>query len=303
MSTELDIFTQSTGVVEHAKRDDGFSSNVTASTITSKSITIQNNSFVMKVNGKEMSRTDQKHLDVVIVNISPAVHRQYYKEQYDPKAQKRKPPTCWTHDSQSPAPEVVEKQSVSCTNCPQNIAGSGPGTSKACRFSRNIAVVLASDMAGEVYRVKLSATSIFGDGVPERRPLHFYNDYLKANGESLGTVISRMTVGTDTSNIGFKAIGRLTDEQFNIAQQKSHTEDAKRAIVLTVATDKTDEDGVEFEQKPIQRPVAQPAPVDNIPEPVVRDSKPAAEPTPASKPKIDQGDISLDDLVADWEGK
>jgi len=24
---------------------------------------------------------------------------------------------------------------------------------------------------------------------------------------------------------------------------------------------------------------------------------------PAPKPKIDQGDISLDDLVADWEGK
>jgi hypothetical protein len=303
MSTEIDIFSQSTGVVEHAKRDDGFSANVTASTITSKSITIQNNSFVMKVNGKEMSRTDQKHIDVVIVNISPAVHRQYYVEQYDPKAQKRKPPTCWTHDSVAPAPEVVDKQSTSCTSCPQNIAGSGPGKTKACRFSRNIAVVLASDMTGEVYRVKLSATSIFGEGEPERRPLHFYNDYLKANGESLGTVISRMTVGTDTSNIGFKAIGRLTDEQFELAKQKSQSEDAKRAIVLTVATDKTDEDGVEFEQKPIQRPVA-PAPVEAIPEPVVRDTKPAEPtPAPAPKPKIDQGDISLDDLVADWEGK
>ena len=98
------------------------------------------------------------------------------------------------------------------------------------------------------------------------------------------------------------ALRSLSDEQFALAQEKSHTDDAQRAIVLTVATDKADEDGIEFEQKPIQRPAAQPAPVDNIPEPVIRDAKPV-EPAPTPKPKIDQGDLSLDDLVADWEGK
>ena len=43
--------------------------------------------------------------------------------------------------------------------------------------------------------------------------------------------------------------------------------------------------------------------MDSIPEPTVRAAapKPAAPPPPAAPVKIDVGDVSLDDLVADWE--
>lgn len=311
MSTELDIFQQG-GAVATTKRDDGFTSSLGSSSISSKSISIVNNKFRMMVNGKEIMKTDQPYLDVIIVNANPDVNRIYYSGTYDPKAIKREPPQCWSHDSRVPADDVVNKQSETCESCPQNIKGSGPGTTKACRFHRYIAVVLASDPKGDIYRVKLSATSVFGSGTDTRRPFNEYRDYLVANGEALGSVISRMLVGEDTSNIGFRPVGRLTDEQFAFIKTRSQSEDAKRAITLSVATDKHDEDGAEFSQPtPQPAPQAAPAPApqpaattpeDDIPEPVKRDAKPAptkAEPAPA--PKVaDVGDVSLDDLVADW---
>lgn len=310
MSTELDIFQQG-GAVTSAKRDDGFTNAIGSSSINSKSISIVNNKFRMVVNGKEIMKSDDPHLDVIIVNAAPEVNRIFYSGTYDPKAVKREPPQCWSHDSRVPADDVANKQSDTCEACPQNIKGSGPGTTKACRFHRYIAVVLASDPKGDIYRVKLSATSVFGSGTDTRRPFNEYRDYLVANGEALGSVISRMLVGEDTSNIGFRPVGRLTDEQFAYIKSRSQSEEAKRAITLSVATDKHDEDGAEFSQPtpaPVQTapaPAPQPAattPDDDIPEPVKRDAKPApakAEPAPAPK-VVDAGDVSLDDLVADW---
>jgi hypothetical protein len=116
------------------------------------------------------------------------------------------------------------------------------------------------------------------------------------------SVVSRVSFDEDSSStkIGFKAIRRLSDEEYAVCATKSVSEEAKRAITLSVNINRED-DGEEFEQKkqqPIQRPqVAAPAP-DNIPEPIVRaEEKP--QPKPAS-PKVDQGDVSLDDLVSDW---
>lgn len=308
MSTELDIFQQgSTAVATTNRRDDGFTSTIGGTSITSKSISIINNKFRLMVNGKEISKTDQGFIDVVVVNAAPTVNRMFYGETYDPKAQKRTPPKCWSHDSQVPDSESREKQADKCSDCPQNIAGSGPGKTKACRFHRYIAVVLADDLHGDIYRVKLSATSVFGNGTADRRPFHEYRDYLVANGEGLGSVVSRMIVGEDTSNIGFRAIARLSDEEFDICRSRTSSEDAVRAITLSVATDR-DDNGEEFAPAPApaprpatREPIPQATEEDNIPEPVVRSAKPApttAAPTPA--PKVDAGDISLDDLVADW---
>jgi hypothetical protein len=313
MSTELDIFQQgSTAVATHNRRDDGFTSTIGGTSITSKSISIVNNKFRLMVNGKEISKTDQGFIDVVIVNAAPTVNRMFFGETYDPKAQKRTPPKCWSHDSQEPDPASREKQADKCVDCPQNIAGSGPGKTKACRFHRYIAVVLADDLQGDIYRVKLSATSVFGNGTTDRRPFHEYRDYLVANGEGLGSVVSRLIAGEDTSNIGFRAIARLSDDEFEICRSRTASEEAVRAITLSVAVDRN-EDGEEFQQdatpapRPATRePIPQPEEEDTIPEPVVRSAKPApapakAEPASASAPtKVDAGDISLDDLVADW---
>ena len=160
---------------------------------------------------------------------------------------------------------------------------------------------------------------MFGDGTNDRRPFHAYRDYLVANNEGLGTVVSRMIVGDDNSNIGFRPVGRLTDEQVAVIRTRSQAEEAIRAITLSVATDKHDEDGVEFaptSQTTVQgsvppstlangattTPTQAPADED-IPEPTVRSAKPTPAPQAAPQPapaKVDGGEVSLDDLVADW---
>ena len=191
MSNELDVF-GSTAVATHTRRDDGFTANITGSSTTAKRISIRGGKFRLMVNGKEVEKSNQDALDVVVVNASPHVHRMYFSKAYVP-GEKMPPPTCWTSDSQKPDETVVEKQAESCLTCPQNIKGSGANGTKACRFSRRIAVVRADDLNGDVYQMTLPAQSIFGNGTKDCKPLHEYTDYVRANGQNLMSVVSRVS--------------------------------------------------------------------------------------------------------------
>ena len=260
MNTELDVFSQgSTAVAQHNRRDDGFTANITGSSVTAKRISIRGGKFRLMVNGKEVEKSNQDALDVVIVNASPHVHRMYFSKAYVP-GEKMPPPSCWSSDSQKPDEAVVEKQAESCLSCPQNIKGSGANGTKACRFSRRIAVVRADDLNGDVYQMTLPAQSIFGNGTKDCKPLHEYTDYVRANGQNLMSVVSRVSFDEDSSStkIGFKPIRVLNDEEYAVCSTKSTSEEAKRAITLSVNLNK-DEDDEEFEQKKqqlIQRPQA-----------------------------------------------
>jgi len=302
MSTDLDVF-GSTAVSTASRRDDGFTATITGSSTTAKRISIRGSKFRLMVNGKEIEKSNQDALDVVIVNASPHVHRMYFSKSYV-AGEKMPPPSCWSSDSQAPDPVVPDAQATSCLACPQNIKGSGPSGTKACRFSRRIAVVRADDMNGDIYQMTLPAQSIFGNGTKDRKPLHEYTDYVRANGQNLMSVISRVSFDEDSSStkIGFKPIRVLNDEEYAVCSAKSTSEEAKRAITLSVNVNK--EEGEEFEQKkqqPIARPADLPAPMleEDIPEPTVRASE-KPTPKPAAAPKADQGDVSLDDLVSDW---
>lgn len=326
MSNEIDIFQQgSTAVSTVNRRDDGFSGNLSASSTTSKRISIRGGLFRLMVNGKELDTTEQRHMDVVIVNASPAVHRTFYAGNYN-AMQKAPPPVCWSSDSMAPDATVPEPQARDCASCPQNIKGSGANGSKACRFSRRIAVVQAKQdtndqyyMEDEVYQVTLPAQSIFGAGTTDKRPLHEYTDYVKANGESLMSVITRMSFDTNsaTPRLGFRAVGRLTDEQFDAARVVSLSEEAKRAVTLTVAVNREEGESNDVfapatqaapvrTAPPVQQAPQQVAPVENvvqqpqndpIPEPTVRS---ASKPVSQAPAKVDLGDVSLDDLVGEW---
>ena len=49
------------------------------------------------------TQSDSTAIDVVIVNAA-VVSRAYYKDDYDPSVKRL--PTCWSSDTQRPAPEV-----------------------------------------------------------------------------------------------------------------------------------------------------------------------------------------------------
>ena len=308
MSTDVDIF-QSGAVATTNRADDGFTSNITGSSTTSKRISIRNNVFRLVVNGKEIDKSEARHIDVVIVNASPAVHRMYFEGEYKPGV-KVSPPVCWTSDSIKPDPAVETPQSVSCAECPQNIKGSGANGTKACRFSRRIAVVKAEDLKGDVYQVTLPAQSIFGNGNAERRPLHEYTDYVRANGQNLMSVVSRMSFDMDSSStkVGFKPIRVLNDEEYEVCNTQSTSEDAKRAIKLSVTVNKEESGNDAFSEPapaiaPAKQEVKEPEVVeeDSIPEPKKRaPDKPAPTVAKPQAPTSETGEVSLDDLVSEW---
>jgi hypothetical protein len=172
-----------------------------------------------------------------------------------------------------------------------------------------------------VHQVTLPAQSIFGNGTTDKRPLHEYTDYVKSKGESLMSVVTRMAFDTNsaTPRLGFRAVGRLTDPQFDQLRPISSSDDAKRAVTLTVATSReegessanlADQFAAAPPRTPVQptiqqapqqaAPVQQAQPVatpDAIPEPTVR---PASEPVQKAPTKVDLGDPSLDDLLGEW---
>jgi hypothetical protein len=214
-----------------------------------KRISIKGGVFRLMASGKEVAAIEERYLDVVVVNAAPKVSRVFYAKSYD--AATVAAPDCWSADGDKPSPDSESKQASSCAECPKNIAGSGQGNSRACRYQQRLAVVLANDMEGDVLQVALPATSIFGKEVGEDRALQAYARYLAAQNIDPSEVITRMKFDTksESPKLFFKAMRWLTDDEYPIVQEQGKSADALKAITMSVAK----QDGVG---------VAAPAPLD-----------------------------------------
>lgn len=294
-------------------------------------ISIKGKAFRQVVNGEEIYVSEDRTLDVILVNASP-VSRQYYEGAYDPKAQ-AVPPTCWSSNTQTPDTSVPEdqRQSDKCMTCPNNIKGSGQGDSRACRYSQRVAVMIDGDIEKkEVYQLQLPATSVFGDGKDGKLGLQAYGKFLAANNVHAISVVTRMKfdVASEQPKLSFSAVRPLDQEELETALEMRDSPEAKDAITLTVgafdgakkqqataapaATKKkaapvVEEDDDEpapaprkkaapvVEDEPAPAPKKKAAPVveEDNEEPVVRSSKKAAVKETAAP--------ALDDLIDEWD--
>lgn len=153
----------------------------------------------VSIQGSRFTGLDQEvgstHIDVVIVNAA-AVSRSYYKGDYDPKAKRL--PTCWSSDTQRPAPEVPpdQRQSARCIDCTNNVRGSGSGGGRACRFSQRLAIV-EEQALDTVYQLQVPASSIFGKAQGRSSmPLQAYAKFLSGHGTPSATVVTRISFDT-----------------------------------------------------------------------------------------------------------
>jgi hypothetical protein len=190
----------------------------------------------MMVNGEELMVNEDRAMNVVIVATSP-LGRTYYEGAYveggDPKG-----PTCWSPDNTKPASDVTDPQASTCMSCAQNIAGSGQGNGRACRYNQRVAVVLEGDLAGDVYQLSLPATSIFGKGeAGEKLPLQAYAQAIVGMRMPIGAVVTEMRFDTSsaTPKLTFKAVRYLEEDEFANALAKGKTTEAKTAIGSTPA--------------------------------------------------------------------
>jgi hypothetical protein len=258
-----------------------------------KRIALGNNKFVLKVNGSEISKTNNDKLEVVIVNASKHISRVFYAKAWDPKGDVA-PPDCWSNDGEKPDASIAEPQSASCTGCPQDINGSGQGTTKACRKNRRIAVALASDLDGDVYQMTLQSKSIFYDmkdpGDLEHMPFNQYAKYVGTQGYNLINLVTEMRFDEDSTvgKLFFRPVRFLEKHEWEKAKALSETPASRNAITMTVAQ----ADGVKKLAAPkAEAPKAEAAP---IPEPKKREEK-KAEPTPKRDLKAVMSGWSTDD--------
>jgi len=204
---------------------------------TTKRISIKGGVWRLMSGGKEIAVNEDRAMNVVVVEAAAKVSRAFYEGTYDPDAEKAPSPTCWSADGDRPDKSVETPQGASCADCPKNVKGSGQGESRACRFSRRLAVVLENDLSGDVYQLTLPSQSIFGKTENGKMPLNAYAQYLAGFNVPITAVVTEMRFDTNsaTPKLTFKAVRPLTEAEFHQCEAQGKTPAAKSAITMTVA--------------------------------------------------------------------
>lgn len=250
-----------------------------------KRIVPKNGIFRKVVGGEEMGKL-KGDLNVVIVNASPHVSRIFYSKPWSPEAEPTAP-DCFSNDGRSPDPQSANKQAERCDTCPMNVKGSGQGQSKACRYSRRLAVALEDDfgtaLEGEIYQINLASKSLFGDVGSDRQwTFENYIKYLANNGKSIDWFVTRISFNEDNDNqsLLFSPVRHITREEFAVTSKLSAKDEIKRMVIMTPY--QADTAG--------RKPEALPSKEAPVAEPVKRESKAKAEPA-APAPKKGLGEV------------
>ena len=200
----------------------------------SKRISIKGGVFRLLAEGKEIASIEERYLDVVVVNAAPKISRMFYAAKFDENVATA--PDCVSSDGDKPDAGSAHPQSNACANCPQNVKGSGEGDSRACRYMQRIAVVLANDMEGDVMQLQVPGKSLFGKEENGSFPLQAYARWLSSNNVEANEVITRMKFDTREAapKLVFRSMRWLSDDEHEIALEKGATDDAKKAVLLSV---------------------------------------------------------------------
>ena len=285
-------------------------------------VSIKGGVFRLINNGKEVTAIDDRHLDIVLVKAAPKVSRVFYAKAYDSESVSG--PDCWSADGDKPSAEAANPQASRCAECPKNIAGSGQGQSRACRYQQRLAVVLANDIGGNVMQLTVPATSIFGKADGDNRPLQEYARWLGAQNINPETVVTRMRFDTksESPKLFFKAQRWLSDDEYVTVEDQMVSDDATKAVTMTVAKmDNVVSKPAELAGKPPAKAKPAPAPVveeeEEAPAPAPKaKAAPKAKPVPVVEPEeveepVVRQEVSkkpaapaksaLADMVSDWD--
>lgn len=278
--SNLTIFKQSGAVSTATRRGATALAQSLAQQNTMRRIaTNTNGTFKRIINGEQMGNAIRGEFNCIIVDLLPKVSRQYYAGKYDPNA-KPTLPDCWSNLGDKPEAGAPNPQAKNCTECEQNIKGSGENGGRACRFQRRIAVLLENDPTGDVYQFNVPAKSLFGKGNGNVHPFESYIKYLLANNESPDTVVTNISydLNADSMELLFTPLRGISDEEYELVQAAQADPDTKKFVQLTVAQT----DGVTA--KPKAQPVAEK--VEEVPAPakVVRSDEPDDEEEATAEP-------------------
>jgi hypothetical protein len=264
-------------------------------------ISFKGSRFRELVGGEQVNVNSSGSLNVVVLDAAK-VSRTYYAGTYD--AENPAPPTCWSQDTERPAPEVPEeaRQASRCADCPMNVRGSGQGDTRACRFSQRIAVALENSY-DKVYQVQLSATSVFGEAKSGNMPMQAYARYLKAHNAPIQAVVTTMHFdeNSDVPKLFFKAARPLDEDDLKAVLKLREHEDVTRALTMTVSQSDGVKGGKKAEPEKAEPKKAEPKKSNNV----LADEGEAEtveEPKKVSKKEeVKASEDDLGDLVEAWD--
>ena len=245
-------------------------------------ISIRGGRFRLVINGEEVSKTDRPELDVIVAAGRKENSRIFYAKAYNPK--EIVPPDCWSDDGITPSPKSESRQADTCANCSQNIAGSGPNGTRACRYQKPLAVVLANDPGNGLFQLTLPSQSIFAKGDMDSMGFDQYAKYIAGNGKNINMVVTRMSFDEDSDVpvLKFRAVGYVNRVQYDAAIEGGKSPEAQRMLSSTVAQIDGAKALPKAEAKPVTKPATK-AVIEEIEEPVKRPSKKTEAPEPSEK--------------------
>lgn len=198
----------------------------------------KNGIFRKVVGGEEMGKV-KGPINTIIVNASPHVGRIFYAKQWSPDAEPTAP-DCFSNDGRAPDAGAASPQSDRCDSCSQNVKGSGQGQSKACRYSRRLALMLEEDfgtsLQGRVYQMNLASKSLFGDSPSDKvHPFENFSKYLANNGKNIDHVVTTILFNEDNDNqsVLFTANRYINRQEFDAVNKVATAPETQKIVVMT----------------------------------------------------------------------
>lgn len=287
-------------VPEYLRQADDLTKMLAGGGNSGKQISIKGGVWRMMVGGEEVAKNEDRAMNFVIVAAAPKVHRTFFIDKYEDG--KIVEPTCWSADGVKPNEEVPDstRQSAACMTCKQNVEGSGEGKSRACRYSRRVAVALENDLEGNIYRLQLPAKSIFGKPDGDKMPLDAYAKFLAGHNVPVTGVVTEARFDTSEAVpvLKFRAVRPLAQVEWDQAQAAATSEDALRAIEFKMVVKAKDggQTGSAPQKVFTAAPAVRQAAEEVIPEPVKRPKK--VEPAVPAAPEGRAASV-LDEWASD----
>jgi len=252
-----------------------------------KQISIKGGVWRMMIGGEEVAKNEERSMNLVILGTGKGITRTFYIGKYEEG--KDNPPACWSSEGVVPNTDVQNPQSSACATCPQNIEGSGEGKSRACRYSKRLAVALEGDIGGNVYRMSVPAKSYFGRADGEKMPLQAFGKFLAGHGIPITGIVTEARFDTSEAVpvLKFRAVRPLTKPEWELAKAQSLTDDARQALEVKMFVPKEPQVALPSSFKEAA------AKVEEIAEPTKRASRKSVEVAPAPTK-----DVSA--ILADW---
>lgn len=197
-----------------------------------KQISIEGGVFRLIVDGEEVSRNENRSMNFVVVGMQPEPGRVFYLTKY--VRGEATTPTCWSADGRMPSPTLESPQHDNCRDCKQNIKGSGENDTKACKTRRYIAVVLESDLEGDVYRLDLSPKTLFKvDG--KKMGFEAYRKFLKGHGLPIDVVVTEVKFDMDepVPVLNFSAVRPLEKNEWESCQAQGKSDACTNAVTMS----------------------------------------------------------------------